>query len=116
MTPLINKIAARLIDNLEEDAKHGNEIDVRVKFGKFALDTLASCGFGVDAMSFTNKNSKFVQNAANIFRRSAMDMLKVLLVIIPGGRVIMRLFGISIFKTTETLFFYEVVKAAVLAR
>ena len=55
MTPLINKIAARLIDNLEEDAKHGNEIDVRVKFGKFALDTLASCGFGVDAMSFANK-------------------------------------------------------------
>ena len=116
MTPLINKVATRLIDNLEDEAKSGNEIDVRVKFGKFALDTMASCAFGVDPMSFTNKNSEFVQNATKIFKSNKADMLKVFLLLIPGGTFFMRLLGISIFKTTETLFFYDVVKAAVLAR
>ena len=112
----MNKIASRLIDNLEEEAKFGNEIDVRVKFGKFALDTMASCAFGVDPMSFTNKNSEFVQAAAKIFKSKPSDLLKVFLLLIPGGRIIMRLLGISIFKTAETMFFYDVVKAAVIAR
>ena len=77
---------------------------------------MALCAFGVDPMSFTNRNSKFVRHAARIFKSNKSDMLKVLLLLIPGGRLLMRMLGMSIFKTTETLFFYEAVKAAVLAR
>ena len=117
MTPLISKMAARLVESLEEDVRDGGEIDVRVKFGKFALDSMASCAFGVDARSFAKSGkSEFVQNASNIFRRNAVDMLKVLLTLVPGGRRVMAALGVSIFKTSETLFFYDVVKAAVRAR
>ena len=34
----------------------------------------------------------------------------------PGGRAVMRLLGVSIFKTAETMFFYDVIRAAVQAR
>ena len=37
-------------------------------FGKYSMDSIASCAFGVDAESFGAKESKFVKSAKDIFR------------------------------------------------
>ena len=37
----------------------------------------------------------------------------MLLLLLPGGRAVMRLLGVSIFKQAETMFFYDVVRAKV---
>ena len=37
-------------------------------FGKYSMDSIASCAFGVDAESFGARESKFVKSAKDIFR------------------------------------------------
>ena len=53
-------------------------------FGKFSLDSLASCAFGVNANSFKEKDSTFVKNAAQIFSQSLSFMLILFSRLIPG--------------------------------
>ena len=76
------------------------------------MDSIASCAFGVDAQSFSNRDTKFVQNAREIFRRKLVDGLKFLGLMMPGGRTLMAAAGISMMKP-ETQFFYDIVKTAV---
>ena len=68
MTPFIDTVADRLVAAFGEEAKSGEPIDLKEKFGKFSMDTIASCAFGVDAQSFTNTESQFVKNAKAVFR------------------------------------------------
>ena len=112
MARLINDISVKLIDSLAADAKSGHEFDTRVKFGKFSMDSIASCAFGVDAQSFSNNDTIFVKNAREIFRRKLVDGLKFLSLVMPGGRKLMGAAGISMMKP-ETRFFYNIVKTAV---
>ena len=80
-------------------------------FGKFSLDTLASCALGVDAESFTNSRSPFVKYAANIFRRSKRDFLLLVVRLLPGISSLFAYFQLNLFKPTETRFFRLVVIA-----
>ena len=75
------------------------------------MDTIASCAFGVDAQAFTNKESKFVEYAKEIFSQSYKDALKMVLLFIPFnlGIHFMRFFKIPFTKGPQTEFFYEVV-------
>ena len=89
------------------------EFDTRVKFGKFSMDSIASCAFGVDAQSFSNSDTTFVRNAREIFRRKMVDGLKFLwAIMMPGGKRLLAASGISMMKP-ETRFFYDIVKSAV---
>ena len=112
MARLINDISVKLIDSLDADARSGQEFDTRVKFGKFSMDSIASCAFGVDAQSFSNNDTKFVKNAREIFRRKLVDGLKFLGLMIPGGKKLMGAAGICMTKP-ENRFFYNIVKTAV---
>ena len=84
-------------------------------FGKFSMDTIASCAFGVDAQSFTSaKKSEgalpFVKNATALFSNGTWEMIKFLLVLLPGGRALFSLFGISLMKAKEIFFFRDVIR------
>ena len=68
MVGFIDTVAERLSDAFGKEAKTGEPLDLKEKFGKFSMDTIASCAFGMDAESFTNTESKFVQNARSVFR------------------------------------------------
>ena len=113
MAHLINNISERLIDSLEEDIQRGGVIDLMDKFDKFSLDNIASCAFGIDAQAFTNQGSDFLKNARGMTNRGLKDALKILTVVIPGGRHILKALGSSVMKSNETMFFFELVKAAV---
>ena len=114
MAHLMNEITHRLVDSLEDDIKHGGGvIDLMDKFDRFSLDNIASCAFGIDAQAFTDKDSKFVQNARAITNRGFKDALKILTVLLPGGRQILNGLGTSVMKSKETMFFFDLVKAAI---
>ena len=51
--------------------------------GKYSMDTIASCAFGVDSQAFTNKDSKFVEFASNIFKQTFTDAAKFMLMMVP---------------------------------
>ena len=106
----------KLMNALDGFAKSGESFEVKECLGKYSMDTIASCAFGVDAQSFEDSNSKFVQYAANIFKRSKADALKILLALIPGGSRFLRFFNVSITKETETEFFYEVIMSSLKQR
>ena len=98
MIHLINEINNRLIKSLEAEAKRGKDFDVREHFGKFTMDTIASCGFGVDAQSFTNSNSPFLKNGRAVFRRTLWENITAVLLLVPGYVQLKKALKIPIFK------------------
>ena len=85
--------------------------------GKFSLDTLASCAFGVDGQSFEDKESVFVNNAAKIFTNTKLSQFKIFgAMIIPGMAKFMRFMGMNTFKPKETKFFANIVTKTIKQR
>ena len=62
MVVLINEVNKNLLASIDEDARANRDFDLKEKFGKFSMDTIASCAFGVDAQSFTNPKSEVMCN------------------------------------------------------
>ena len=70
------KLMMQFIANVSEDmtnefrtaAEANNDLEVKETLGKYSMDTIASCAFGVHAESFSNENSKFVEHAKDMFR------------------------------------------------
>ena len=109
MLTFIKHVSSDLCREFEAKAISGVEVELKEIFGKYSLDSLASCAFGIDAESFTNRNSKFVEHAANIFtnKGSFTDILS-LMKLVPGMAKLMQLFKINTQKPVETRFFRDV--------
>jgi len=105
-----------LTNELGEKAKAGEEFNLKDTFGKFSLDTLASCAFGVDAQSFTNEKSVFVKYAAEIFAQGVLDNLAFFIKLIPGWNFFAEMFNVNIFKPTPTRYFRNVILNTLKAR
>ena len=116
MLPLIREVSGQLVDELARKAKAGQEFNLKDVYGKYSLDGLASCAFGVDAQSFTNEKSVFVKYAADIFTEGAIDNLGFLLKLLPGMNTLMELFNINTFKKTSTKYFRDVILKTLEAR
>jgi cytochrome P450 family 6 len=88
----------------------------RETFGKFSLDALAACAFGVDAESFSNSDSLFVAYASRIFSNSVAEGLLGGLCLLPGISALIRLAKVNTFKPKETRFFRDVVLQSIRQR
>ena len=66
MLPLLKIINEKMESYLIE---HNEDIELKDTMGKFSMDALASCAFGVDSGTFTNPNSEseFVKHAKILF-------------------------------------------------
>jgi len=98
-----------LIRYMDKYSESSEDLELKDVLGKYSMDTIASCAFGVDAQSFTNDKSLFAKYAKNVFSQDAVAGLKMMVMALPYGRQLMDLFGISYFKVTETEFFYNVI-------
>ena len=96
---------------VEKNAESGEDFELKELLGKYSMDTIASCAFGVDSQAFTNKDSKFVQFANRIFKQSFTDGLKLIALFVPFdiGLWLFRLTNTSINKKNETEFFHDIV-------
>jgi len=111
MLVYVQETCKKLTNAMEDYAEKDEAFELKELLGKYSMDTIASCAFGVDSQAFTNKDSKFVEYAQNIFKQSAKDGLKLALVMLPFdlGVNMLRLLKIPVTKAEETNFFYEVV-------
>ena len=117
MMRFIDKVSESLIQEMDKNTVFEEGFELKDAMGKFSLDTLASCAFGVDGQSFEDKQSIFVKNAARIFTITTMDQLKMFSgLLIPGMAELFRLLGMNSMKPKQTLFFVDVVKQTIRER
>jgi len=114
MMKFIRAISEKLVKQFETSALNNADVELKEEFGKFSMDTIASCAFGVDAESFDNADSLFVKNAAQIFTFSLLDGLRILGVhLIPGMDKFYEIFNINIMHPKETGFFVDVIRKTI---
>ena len=86
-------------------------------FGKFSLDALASCAFGVDAQSFSDSESHpFVYHAQELFKNDAVSGMLRVLRFVPGISQIFQHFNINIQHQKSVKFFRDIVLHTINAR
>eukprot|EP00091_Calanus_sinicus_P019162 TRINITY_DN4688_c0_g1_i1.p1 TRINITY_DN4688_c0_g1~~TRINITY_DN4688_c0_g1_i1.p1 ORF type:complete len:276 (-),score=79.30 TRINITY_DN4688_c0_g1_i1:677-1504(-) len=109
MLKFIKHVAGDLTKEIDSKAKKGEEFELKEVFGKFSMDGISSTAFGVNSESFTNENSKFVKNAAAMFRNSNLELLLAAVKFIPGVPQVLNLLKLDSFKPKETRFFRDII-------
>lgn len=110
MQVFINDACQRLVAAMDKIAEKGEPFETKGTLGKFSMDTIASCAFGIDAnVHQTSEQSVFVKYANEIFRFRFTDMLKFMVAMLPFGTGLLRALNKSIQPKTETEFFYDVI-------
>lgn len=66
MVPHIHKSALNMGEMLAESAKIGETLDAKLMFGKFALDAIATSGFGIESNSFKEPDNIFRVNVRKL--------------------------------------------------
>ena len=74
---------------------------------------MATCAFGIDPNSFKDKDTKFVQAAARIFRNTFSDGMNTLSRLIPGVSALHRFLNVSIIKPKETRFLTNIIRQSI---
>ena len=114
MFVFMQETCKRLTNALDDIADKDESFEVKEILGKYSMDTIASCVFGVDGQIYTNEKSEFVKNASHMFKTTSTiaKVCKSMLEWVPFdiGLYFMRLFKISFnpFRS-EIEFFYNVV-------
>ena len=105
--------AQNLTKYVLEDMEKKGEVEMKDMFGRFTMDNIASCAFGVNCNSFTDPNSQFATNAAKIFNLSLAGLARFLASgILPAS--VMKLLPDPGAKTTS--FFADVVNKTIAHR
>ena len=68
--------AQNLTQYVMEDMKKNGEVEIKDMLGRFTMDNIASCAFGVTCNSFTDPNSKFATEAAKLFELNVLSLLR----------------------------------------
>ncbi len=71
--------ANAMLECIDKKIEDGSDFELKDMMGRYSMDTIASCAFGVDAQAFTNEKSLFVKYASNAFSQGPKDMFKVLI-------------------------------------
>ena len=81
--------ASNLNDYVESEMKRADEIELKDCFGRFTMDNIASCAFGVNCNSFQDPNSEFAKNAAELFKApKGYAAVRLTLVVTLGNAVL----------------------------
>nr|AIL94151.1 cytochrome P450 CYP3026A3 [Tigriopus japonicus] len=113
MIKFMHEVTNDLVKSVDQEAKTGKAFDLKEKFGKFSMDTIATCAFGVNAKSFEDDKSTFAMNARAVFRNSRWDVLRIIMALLPGGKEFLNFFGSPINKKHVTLFFYDIIRGTI---
>ena len=108
MLKFVVDVSKGLLTEMEKQTEKG-EFELKEVTGKFSLDALATCAFGLDFDSFGSESSNaFVHYASDVFKQdiwTAMLFLKF----IPGVGKLFEIFNINLQKPKSVKFFKEIV-------
>ncbi|CAF1145873.1 unnamed protein product [Adineta steineri] len=68
MSPLIHQSIDVLMEKLSNEYKKGEPFDIYAYFKRFTMDTIWSCGFGVDTDMQNNINDPYLTHSQDIFK------------------------------------------------
>lgn len=113
MLKFIVEVGNRLNKEMGTLASKGEDFELKGVYGKFSMDSISSCAFGVDPNSFENADDHFIRCAARIFINTMSDNLKIFTRFLPGGSYLHQKLGLDIFKPKETRFFMNIIKSTI---
>lgn len=79
MFPLVCRNADNLVAHSLKQAATRPFVDMKDNFGRFSIDTIASCAFGIESNSLEDENSDFVKQADVFFQKGPRKIIKALL-------------------------------------
>ena len=113
MFTLVCDKADALVKFSMKQAAENPHVDMKRNFGRYTMDTIASCAFGIECNSLVDGNAEFTQKVEVFFKPGAGTMLKsILLNCMPR---LFKLLGLTL-NPVETDFFINVVKQTIAAR
>ena len=125
MLPLLQDLNKQIESYIVESSLSIEDFELKELMGMFSMAALASCAFGVDSGSFTNKEkpSEFVENARKIFEVGDFWSLILRTIAMVTPKCVKKLFCVFGFKNTppipslkEQKFFQNVVEATIRQR
>ena len=107
-----------MISHLRLSADKDEKINLKDMCGKYSMDTMASCAFGVNAGSFSsgNKESRFVRDAKSVMDLDLYTGIAFGAYSIPGISHLMDLFKIPVYKPFEMKFFIDTITQTIRSR
>ncbi|KAG0711173.1 Cytochrome P450 3A41 [Chionoecetes opilio] len=113
MFPLVCDKADALVKFSMKEAAENPHVDMKKKFGRYTLDAIASCAFGIECNSLVDENAEFSRMVEAYFQKTPKRIFKTLLhKFIP---TLFKLFRISIYPPA-TDYFISAVKQTIAAR
>merc|ERR1739844_240622 len=86
MVPHIVKCGVNVEEHLKTAAMTGEVLEAKEMYGKFALDAIATSGFGIESNSFKDPENIFRINAMKIVRdpkyAAKIDILKFIILMV----------------------------------
>ena len=115
MMKFIVEVSENLLAEMEKKSEIG-EFELKDVTGKFSLDALASCAFGIDFNSFGGaKSSAFVEHASQLFKQDIWGLLAIFK-FLPGVPRLFQMLNINVQKPKTTKFFKDIVTDTLRAR
>ncbi|ROT72411.1 cytochrome P450 CYP6BQ22 [Penaeus vannamei] len=78
MFPLVCEKADAFVTFSLNDSRGKPYVDMKYNFGRFTIDTIASCAFGIECNSLVDEDAEFPKKADKFFEATPFDILKFL--------------------------------------
>jgi len=102
MTPLIHRSIGMLMKKMSEESSNDQPFDIYAYFKRFTMDTIWSCGFGLDTDMQNNINDPYLFYSQQLFGEKANVRLFALLTIfITELRKVWRAIHVSISRVSH---------------
>ncbi|XP_047492928.1 cytochrome P450 3A24-like isoform X2 [Penaeus chinensis] len=113
MFPLVCKKADDLVSFCLKEARTKPFVDMKYNFGRFAIDTIASCAFGIECNSLVDEKAEFAEKVETFFKITPGKICKhAFLSLFPK---LAKVFNVR-FTTPTIDFFTEVARETMRAR
>lgn len=113
MFPLVCENVQKLITSCLEDGQSKKFVDMKDRCGRFSMDNISSCAFGIDCNSQSQETSMFAENASLFFSITPLKALRLCLMI-----MFPKVYNAVGFKVDppEMIFFLGVVEETIKSR
>lgn len=113
MFHLVCDKADSLVKVSMKDAAEKPHVNMKRNFGRYTMDTIASCAFGIESNSLMDENDEFTRNVEAFFNPKFLGVLQLLVFLLMPK--FYRFLGLSV-NPPETDFFISIVNQTIAAR
>ena len=79
MAPLVHRATIRLLNKMAEEEQHNQPFDIYTYFKRYTMESIWSCGFGIDTDMQNNSNDRYLVQSQRVLKEENGVRLLVLL-------------------------------------